>query len=99
MDFIEHLVAQKYKIFNVNQAKAPVDRHGNAMSKWQDKSFEELCAEHNYQSKLWGIKLGEQPNGKYIMSLDFDLWDKEAKTTDKKTEKKTTRLQKTSAKQ
>lgn len=32
------------------------------------------------------MKLGNQPNGKHVMSLDFDLWDKEAKQTDKATE-------------
>ena len=88
MEFIKYLVDKKYKLFNVNQAKAPVNKHNNPMNEWQDKTYKELCAEHNYESKLWGMKLGEQPNGKYILSLDFDLWDKEAKKTDKKTEKR-----------
>ena len=86
MEFITHLVDEKYKLFNVNDEKAPINRHGKPMGAWNDMSFEELCAEHDYQSTLWGMKLGEQPNGKHIMSLDFDLYDRKTQQTDKKTE-------------
>ena len=72
MDFIHSLVDGKYRIFNVNENKCPINRHGSMMSGWGDKSVEELVAEHNYNSNSWGINLGEQPNGEVIMSLDYD---------------------------
>ena len=52
----------------------------------EDTPFEQLLAKHDYNSRFWGMKLGEQPNGKHIMSLDFDLYDKKTKETDKNTE-------------
>ena len=85
MEFIKSLVNAEYKVFNVNEAKEPVDRFGNKL-KWKDTPFEQLLAKHDYNSRFWGMKLGEQPNGKHIMSLDFDLYDKKTKETDKNTE-------------
>jgi phage/plasmid-associated DNA primase len=75
MDFIRRLVDEKYLVFNVNNKKCPVNKHGNKMGEWSEKTYEELKKEHNYEKKSWGINLGEQPNGSQIMSLDFDCWD------------------------
>ena len=46
------------------------------MFEWELKNYEELVKEHDYNSNLWGIHLGRQENGRYIMSLDFDIYQK-----------------------
>jgi len=76
MDAIKQLIADKFKLFNVGDNKAPVDRSGRGMRDWINKSYDELLKEHNYNSKLWGMSLGEQPNGRHILSLDFDVYSK-----------------------
>jgi hypothetical protein len=57
------------------------------MSNWINKTYEELVNEHNYNSKLWGLSLGEQTNGRCIMSLDFDIYDKDTDGVDEETNK------------
>lgn len=74
MEFIHNLVKDKYLVFNVNGKKAPVNKTGGMMSGWGDMTYEDLCKEHNYNNEKWGINLGLQPNGKTIMSLDFDCF-------------------------
>lgn len=75
MDFIKTLVEQQFHIFNVDIiSKCPVNKKGNKMWKWEKKNYEELVAEHNYKSKMWGISLGKQTNNRYILSLDFDIY-------------------------
>ena len=77
--FIKNLVSKKYSVFNVNNEKAPCTSQGIRMNNWIGKSFDELCQEHNYESKLWGMKMGLQENDKSIMSLDFDICGKKGK--------------------
>jgi len=74
MEFIHNLVNDKYLVFNVNDKKAPVNKSGGMMKGWGDMTYEQLCKEHNYNNKKWGMNLGLQPNGKTIMSLDFDCF-------------------------
>jgi hypothetical protein len=74
MDFIKTLVEQQFNIFNVDISKCPVNKKGNKMSGWGNKNYEELVAEHNYSSEMWGISLGKQTNDRYILSLDFDIY-------------------------
>ena len=75
-NFIKQLVDTKYDLFNVNIKKCPVNRQGGQMKNWINKTFEELRKQHNYNSKLWGMRLGKQENGKCILSLDFDVYNK-----------------------
>ena len=73
---IQRLVESKFNLFNVDITKAPVKKNGKKMSNWETKSYTELVAEHNYHSNLWGLRLGQQENGKCILSLDFDKYSK-----------------------
>ena len=75
--FIKDLVADKFCIFNVGEDKAPINRAGWRMKGWEKKTYTELVEEHNYNCNRWGLSLGEQENGRFIMSLDFDIYDKE----------------------
>jgi hypothetical protein len=76
---IKNLVFQKYNLFNVSSNKQPVDILGNGLTGWESKTYDELIQNHNYDKKLWGLRLGEQENGKYIISLDFDCCGKKDK--------------------
>ena len=75
--FIKDLVADKFCIFNVGEDKAPINKAGWRMKGWEKKTYTELVEEHNYNCNRWGLSLGEQENGRFIMSLDFDIYDKE----------------------
>ena len=85
MEIIKNLVADKYDLFNVDIEKCPVTKNGHKMSDWINKTHEELKNHHNYKSHLWGFKLGQQTNGKHILSLDFDIYDKKIKENQKET--------------
>lgn len=76
---IKELVAQKYNLFNVNSKKLPVDNNGILLSAWESKTYDELIKGHNYNKELWGLRVGQQENGKYIISLDFDCCGKKDK--------------------
>tara|TARA_R110002126_G_scaffold136478_2_gene281035 strand:+ start:247 stop:2778 length:2532 start_codon:yes stop_codon:yes gene_type:complete len=84
-NFIEELVTTKFNIFNVNEAKAPINKAGYNMKEWELKTYDELVKEHNYNIHRWGLSLGEQENGRCIMSLDFDVYDKDTKADDEDT--------------
>jgi hypothetical protein len=73
MEYIKELVSQKYSLWNVGINKAPCTQYGRGMIGWIDKTFDELVEEHNYNSKLWGMKMGLHENGKRTLSLDFDV--------------------------
>ena len=77
-NFIKSLVTQKFDVFNVDSSKKPVNKKGNKMGEWQSKTYDELVAQHNYNSKLWGMRVGKQTNDRHILSLDFDIYDKSA---------------------
>jgi phage/plasmid-associated DNA primase len=78
MEVIRNLVSEKFNLFNVSINKIPVGKNGKAMEAWEKMSYDDLVKQHNYKSKLWGMKMGEQPNGRHILSLDFDVYDKNA---------------------
>lgn len=84
---IKQLVDAQFNLFNVDLTKCPVMRNGAKMKDWINKSYEELVSQHNYNSNLWGMKLGEQPNGRHILSLDFDIYDKDTNGNCEETEK------------
>jgi len=73
MEYIKQLVEQKYSLWNVGINKAPCTKYGGGMTRWIDKTYSELVQEHNYDSKLWGMKMGQHENGKRTLSLDFDV--------------------------
>jgi len=79
MEDIKNLISQGYAIFNIDETKAPVNKSGNKMNNWINLSNQELVKEHNHKSKLWGMKMGKQENGKHILSLDFDVCGKKDK--------------------
>ena len=83
--FIKGLVEDKFNIFNVDLEKCPINKAGGRMKDWINKTYRELVSMHNYNSNLWGMKLGEQENGRFIMSLDFDIYDKDTKGDCEKT--------------
>ena len=60
---IRKLSEQGYTLFNVNAMGKRIDKFGNVTDK---------PSECNFKSTMWGIKLGEQRNGKLIMSLHCD---------------------------
>lgn len=76
---IKELASKKYNLFNVNTKKLPVDNNGILLSGWESKTYDELIKGHNYNKELWGLRVGQQENGKYIISLDFDCCGKKDK--------------------
>lgn len=83
MELVKKLIKENYALFNIGAsgkyAKAPINKQGNPMDKWENKTCQELKEEHNYNSLFWGMRMGIQENGKRIMSLDFDCCGKENK--------------------
>lgn len=74
--FIQSLLSKKFSFFNVGIDKAPINAKGKKMGKWITMTFDELVKQHNYDSNLWGMKMGMHENGRMIMSLDFDVCGK-----------------------
>jgi len=74
--FIQSILSKKFSFFNVGIDKAPVNGKGKKMGKWITMTFDELVKQHNYNSNLWGMKMGLHENGRMIMSLDFDVCGK-----------------------
>ena len=79
METIKTLIADQYDLMNVGQDKCPIDSQGNKMNEWQVKSYDELCENHDMECKNWGIRVGQQTNGKSILSVDFDICGKKDK--------------------
>jgi hypothetical protein len=78
MEVITNLIAQGFSLFNVDKvSKLPVKRDGNGMGSWQELPVAVLQKHHNMKSTLWGMRMGKQENGRYIMSLDFDTCGKD----------------------
>jgi len=77
MDTIRTLIAEQYDLMNVGvKDKCPINIQGNKMNDWQTMPYDQLCANHNMDHRNWGIRVGQQTNGKHIMSLDFDICGK-----------------------
>ena len=63
----------------VYPAKSPVNSDGIGMKKWESMPHDAIVAQSNYDEPYtlgFGIRLGEQKNGKLILSLDFDCCKK-----------------------
>lgn len=70
-NFISTLVESKYMIWNVNEKKMPILPSGVG---WSKCSLDDFKVDVNGSG--FGIRTGHQPNGKYIIGLDFDMWVK-----------------------
>lgn len=67
------LVANGYTLFNVSEKKQPVDANGRGLDEWQLKTHAELVAGINWKVPRFGMMMGQQENGRLILSLDFDI--------------------------
>lgn len=72
MSQITSLIEQGFTLFNVNEKKLPTNKRGVGLPKWQTLTADEAKQEHNYQSLLWGLRMGTHANGRRLLSLDFD---------------------------
>ena len=85
MEVIKNLIEQGYVLYNAGkETKLPENLYGNGVGQWQKLTYEQSKAHHNMNSMLWGIRTGIQGNGRYIMSLDFDICGKADKITGKR---------------
>jgi hypothetical protein len=76
---IRQLVDNHYDLYNVSKKKAPIMKDKKGMRGWEKLTYEELVKQHDYGWNLWGLRLGQQTNGKHILSLDFDVCGKPSK--------------------
>ncbi len=74
IEFIKHLIVNKYLVYNVNENKLPI--LGSGSNGWSKITFENALKYHNYSLESWGFRTGIQPNEKFIIGLDFDMWYK-----------------------
>ena len=81
MDFIKNLKVGQFSIFDVNLKKEPVDYFGSPLDGWNILPREDLYNEHDMNKTLWGMKMGQHENGRFILSLDFDICGKANKIT------------------
>ena len=81
MDFIRNLKLEQFSIFNVNLKKEPVNYFGSPLDGWNILPREDLYNEHDMNKTLWGMKMGQHENGRFILSLDFDICGKANKIT------------------
>ena len=86
MNTIRKLVNAKYDLFNIDvEKKRPCGTFSNGstggIKDWEKKSYEELTKMHDYNYEGFGMRMGLQTNGKYIISMDFDCCGDKDKTT------------------
>lgn len=75
--FIKKLVDEQYLIWNVSEKKMPKLKHGIS---WSTATLEDIKPSLDLKSNLFGMRTGIQPNGRYIIGLDFDMWVKSGTT-------------------
>ena len=81
MELVRKLIVGKFYMYNVGSNKALVTKSGLNMKDWEKLTYEDLLKQHNFNSNLWGMKLGLQFNGRRVLSLDFDICGKPERTT------------------
>lgn len=64
------LIADGYNLLNLGEGKNPV------LPKWNERPSEFLAEAFNTENKRVSIRLGRQLNGRYMISIDFDVNDK-----------------------
>jgi len=75
MTDIKTLTNNGYTLFNVNKNKTPF-HNGFPIKDWNSLTHDELKQKLDINSKMFGMRLGKQGNGKHILSLDFDCCKK-----------------------
>lgn len=75
MNQIQQLVKNEFAILKLKlNGKIPI------LEKWTELTNEQLVKNHgDYTTLNWGLRMGLQENGKYVMSFDFDCCGKENK--------------------
>lgn len=74
--FINFLIENDYMVWNLGIPKAEKAPKLQKGVGWSTAMLEDVKPYLNYKSNSWGMRTGLQPNGKYIIALDFDLWVK-----------------------
>jgi len=64
-----------YTLFNVDTQKKPV-YNGFGIVDWMKMPHNDLKRRIDFSKEMFGMRLGKQGNGKYILSLDFDCCKK-----------------------
>ncbi len=75
MTDIKTLTNNGYTLFNVNKNKTPF-HNGFPIKDWNSLTHDELKQKLDINSKMFGMRMGVQGNGKRILSLDFDCCKK-----------------------
>jgi hypothetical protein len=70
---ITYFCQNRYFVWNVRD-KCPVAGTGN--NGWSKILYDDIQQYWDINSSSWGMRTGRQPNGKYIIGLDFDTWFK-----------------------
>ena len=60
--------------------KSPYNGNGGSMKGWEKMTHDELVKTLNFNYKGYGLRTGLQGNKKYLMTLDFDCFDKKTQT-------------------
>lgn len=63
-----------YSIVCCNSQKIPIGKNGFPLSKWEQKSYEELKNEDIANHDSYCIMLGKHENGRTLICLDFDIY-------------------------
>jgi hypothetical protein len=74
---IKYFTQNGYFVWNVLN-KCPVAGVGD--KGWSKILYEDIKGYWDLSSTSWGIRTGRQPNGDYIIGLDFDTWFKSGNT-------------------
>ena len=53
IEFIKHLIENKYLVYNVNENKLPI--LGSGSNGWSKITFENALKYHNYSLESWGF--------------------------------------------
>lgn len=76
-DAIQYFMDENFLIYNVKN-KTPSVGYGE--NGWSHISIENVKEYWDFNNPNWGMRTGLQPNGKYIIGLDFDMWYKNGST-------------------
>ncbi len=83
--FIKKMIDDQYLIWNITDRKVPKLKPGLS---WSSATLDDIRPTLDLNSNFFGMRTGFQPNGKFIIGLDFDMWIKKG---DKYDECKATR--------
>jgi len=73
LEQITNLSWRGYKVYNVDEGKKPIDAQGGGITDWPTRTPEYFKSQLKVKAGLnYGMMLGPQENGDFIISLDFD---------------------------